>query len=109
MKLKDIWYYIQGNIRYKLFYSDYRFLIRLHIFEQICTRIVSMEKQCYMTGQCIMCGCSTTALQMCNKSCDKPCYPRMLNKQEWLSIKTGDILYIDGVSWKSNGEKFWKV
>lgn len=42
-----------------------------------------MQKSCYKNGSCDMCGCHTTALQMANKSCDKPCYPPMMSKKDW--------------------------
>jgi hypothetical protein len=105
---KDAWYYFQGNLRYKLFYSCFKFLLRLHIFEQICARIISMENDCYSNGECIMCGCKTTALQMCNKSCNKLCYPPMMSKKRWLSLKAGGIEEFDGIKWTSNGIRFEK-
>lgn len=84
MKLSDIFYYIQGNIRYQLFYSRFDFLIRKHIKEQIRFRIKVMNSECYNSGSCIKCGCKTTALQMCNKSCDGDCYPPMvIKKKSW--------------------------
>jgi len=92
--LKDILYYFQGNVRYQLFYSKFAFLLSKHIREQIELRIKTMDKTCYNTGSCVLCGCNTTALQMCNKSCDKPCYPRMLNKSEWNDFKTSSLVYI---------------
>ena len=46
-----------------------------------------MDKQCYEEGQCKMCGCQTTALQMANKACDKPCYPSMMSKRDWKDTK----------------------
>lgn len=42
-----------------------------------------MDPECYVKGQCKMCGCTTTALQMANKSCPKPCYPKMMNRKQW--------------------------
>ena len=84
----DIWYYIQGNFRYKIFASK---LMREHIEEQIEFRIANMNKECYNNGECVICGCATTALQMCNKSCDGLCYPRMMSKKEWLAFKNGDV------------------
>lgn len=87
MKIKDTFYYIQGNIRYELFYSRFKNLIPKHIREQITYRINSMEMQCYTEGQCNRCGCKTTALQMCNKPCDKPCYPKMMDKVAWQTAK----------------------
>ena len=86
--LKDILYYLQGNIRYQIFYSKFAFLIREHIRLQIAARINSMNLECYNSGSCIKCGCNTTHLQMCNKPCEDYCYPRMLNKKEWKNIQT---------------------
>lgn len=81
--LKNAWAYIQGNIRHALYYSNYSFLLPKHILEQIMYRINKMDVRCYRQGSCIMCGCSTTALQMADKACDKPCYPNMMSKKEW--------------------------
>ena len=47
VSLKDIWYYIQGNYRHKLFYSRFKFLIRKYIREQIALRILVMNEECY--------------------------------------------------------------
>lgn len=85
----NIMAYIQGNIRYKLYYSRFKFLIRIHIREQIDFRIRFMDKECYENGMCKLCGCSTTALQMANKQCDKPCYPPIVNANDWLFFKRG--------------------
>ena len=52
-----------------------------------------MDKQCYNEGQCKMCGCQTTALQMANKACDKPCYPSMLSKSQWCVINKNYTVY----------------
>ena len=42
---KNVWAYIQGKTRYKLFYSKYfNRLLPLHIFEQINYRIFVMDK-----------------------------------------------------------------
>lgn len=46
-----------------------------------------MDRECYESGQCKMCGCATTALQMCDKACDKPCYPEMMDKKTWNELK----------------------
>jgi hypothetical protein len=90
--LKNIKAYFQGNFRYSLYYSRYFFwLIRKHIYQQIELRISVMDKSCYTSGACKLCGCSTTALQMANKSCDKPCYPTMMSRKEWRAFKAGFI------------------
>jgi hypothetical protein len=98
-KVIDIWYYIQGNVRYKIINSSFRKLIRKHVKEQIELRISNMNKECYNNGECVMCGCATTALQMCDKSCEGLCYPRMMSRKEWLAFKDGDVL--------KDGEYYW--
>jgi len=75
-------------MRYKIYYSKNKFLIRKHILEQIDFRIKVMNKECYDKGYCIKCGCHTTALQMCNKSCDGNCYPEMMSKKDWNKFYT---------------------
>lgn len=87
LNFSNVIHYIVGNLRYKLYYSWMHFLIRKHIFEQITFRIQVMDKECYNNGQCKLCGCETTALQMANKPCNKPCYPKMMNKKEWVEYK----------------------
>lgn len=106
MKIKDIFYYIQGNIRYKLFYSIFVGLIRNHILEQIYYRINSMDIKCFADGQCKMCGCKTIALQMCDKACDKPCYPPMMNKWRWnRAVQTSCEIEGDNI-WLVTKDKF---
>lgn len=86
---KDFFYYIQGNLRSWLFYSEnFKGLIRPHIHEQIQLRICVMDTVCYKTGSCKLCGCKTTALQMANKACEKPCYPPMMNKAQWHTFES---------------------
>ena len=104
--------YIQGNVRYKLYYSKWNFLIRTHIREQIAARIRSMDFQCFEEGQCKMCGCTTTALQMCDKACDGGCYPTMQTAYAWRTLKSNEKIsghYItlkDGSFWKLHCGKF---
>lgn len=86
-KISDIFAYIQGYTRYQIFYSPFGWLMRKHIFEQIVWRINVMDIECFEQGSCKICGCDTTALQMANKACPKPCYPKMMNKKDWLSFK----------------------
>ena len=110
--LKNIIAYIQGNLRYKLFYSNFAFLIRPHIREQIEVRIRSMDQECYNAGECKICGCQTTHLQMADKACDKPCYPRMLNKKTWDNWKKCKFTMRENDKyWNlvniSEGKEFW--
>lgn len=86
--LFNIFAYIQGYTRYRLYYSDtLRWLLPTYIYEQILWRISVMDLTCYEKGSCKMCGCDTTALQMANKSCDKPCYPKMMTRKVWEVFK----------------------
>lgn len=96
--LADVIHYIIGNYRYKLYYSTCKgaycmkpkkhVLMRQHVYEQIQYRIKVMNPTCFNKGECIKCGCTTTALQMANKRCDGICYPSMMNKEEWERFKT---------------------
>lgn len=101
---KKIFSYIQGWTRYPLYYEGElhpitreplvksvltklpkpikNFILPLHIKQQIPIRIAS-SFDCVLKGQCSICKCSTPALQMADKACDKPCYPAMLSKKDW--------------------------
>jgi hypothetical protein len=84
---KNIVAYIQGKVRYRLYYSLFKKLIPRHVLEQIDWRVGIMDPKCYDSGSCVLCGCETIALQMANKACDKPCYPPMLDKRTWIKFK----------------------
>lgn len=80
--------FIQGYTRYALYYSsNWRWLLPTYIYEQILWRISIMDIECYERGSCKMCGCDTTALQMANKACSKPCYPKMMGRRVWTEFK----------------------
>lgn len=85
--LIDIFYYIQGHLRFKLYYSKFKWLIRRHIREQIAFRIRVMDPICFSQGSCRICGCETTMLQMANKPCEGYCYPEMFTKEKWNRVK----------------------
>lgn len=88
INIKNIISYITGNIRYYLFYSKRLYiLIPKHIREQINMRIEQMDQDCYNQGSCLVCGCETPHLQMADKACDKPCYPTMMNREDWKRFK----------------------
>lgn len=67
-----------------------------------------MDDVCYTEGQCKMCGCKTTALQMANKACDKPCYPAMMSRRVWESMLRGHTIYCNKTRkyWKLKNEQF---
>ena len=106
VSIKNIYYYLQGWFRYYFYYSRFKFLIRKHIREQITYRINSIDKECYNNGSCKMCGCQVTALQMANKQCDKPCYPKMLSKKEW-NIAKINFYYNDWLI--NNNQKTFEI
>ena len=104
INIKNIYSYIIGNYRYQLYYSKHlSWLMREFIREQITLRINSMDEECFNSGQCKLCGCKTTALQMANKECDKPCYPKMLSKKNWSKLKLNSFfgirINIGGKKW----------
>ena len=122
-KLKDVWYYIQGNVRYQLYYWKFHFYYRKDIFkylyllslhklipryirEQIEKRINSMNPECYKSGSCIKCGCITTQLQMANKSCEGNCYPKMQNRKNWNLLKRNRIIISEKRAWQVRNNKF---
>ena len=73
------------TIKEKIYYKYSNFIYDLlsnHIRQQIDIRIKS-SLPCILEGQCKICKCSTPALQMADKACDKPCYPAMISKKDW--------------------------
>lgn len=98
---KNVTAYLIGNIRYRLYYDRrLSWLLREHIREQIGFRIKNMDIECYQAGECKMCGCQTTHLQMANKACDKPCYPAMMDKYSWISFRMGMLVFDENGAWK---------
>lgn len=79
-------------------------MLRKHIRQQIEFRIKYMDRECYQNGSCKFCGCTTTALQMANKSCDKPCYPEMMDKRCWEAFNLGDIVEDKNGCWFKDTE-----
>ncbi len=99
--LKDVLYYMQGNIRHFFYYSWLQFLLRKHIREQISLRIAIMDISCLRNGHCLKCGCKTPHLQMANKTCEGNCYPTMMNKKDWKKFSENKNIY----EWKSTLKK----
>lgn len=106
--IKNIFSFIQGNMRYKVYDTKYgKYLIRKKVREQIEARIASMNKLCYVQGSCVTCGCVTVKLQMANKACDGFCYPPMLGSRQWTLLKAGyKITDTNGIAWKLQNGKF---
>ena len=109
INLKNIIAFIQGNFRYKFYYTDFKFLIPLHIREQIDLRIECMNQECFENGSCKECGCRTTHLQMANKKCDGDCYPHMVGRSKWKYLKDGNITNVEGELWMIKHGMFKKL
>lgn len=56
-----------------------------------------MDPICYGNGECKICGCQTTHLQMADKACDKPYYRNAFQKK--LEILKEGLFYPDGKRW----------
>lgn len=100
LKWSNIKAYLVGHYRERLYYSPrFVWLMRDHIYQQITYRIIVMDRKCLEDGQCKMCGCETTALQMAGKSCEGECYPKMMKREEWLNSRQRYIMekYYDGL------------
>lgn len=91
--------FLLGTYRYEVYYMN-PWWLRDFIVDQFEARIASMNPKCYTDGQCVMCGCQTTALQMAKKSCNAPCYPPLMGRKEWEAFKNNGGGEIDGVKWK---------
>lgn len=101
-KINNVISYLVGNYRYFIYHKPkLRFLIRTHIQEQYKLRVKLMNPECYKQGSCVACGCVTTKLQFANKSCDRGCYPKMLDRTTWDMFKNTIIKYKDEMGiWK---------
>lgn len=85
--IENIIAYIQGNIRYKLYYSkNYRFrwMVSKYIQDTFKQRLDVIPKECLLNAQCKECGCAVPQLQFANKSCESKCYPPMKSLGERL-------------------------
>ena len=91
--------FLLGTYRYEVYFLN-QWWLRDFIVDQYECRISSMNPKCYSDGQCVLCGCQTTALQMAKKSCDAPCYPPLMNKKEWGAFKENGGGEINGIKWK---------
>lgn len=101
--IKDVWHYIVGNYRYKIYYSGFKtWLLRDHIREQIDFRLGYVPDECWSTGSCKECGCQVPHLQMCHKSCDANCYPELMNSTDWHTFKQDYVVRQKNKFWRRN-------
>lgn len=96
----DVWYFLQGHFREKLYYSKWKFLMRNHIKEQFELRLKLMDKKCFLDGQCKICGCDIPALTLSDKACEGKCYPPMMSKKQWIQFNNKKTYY-DGMEQNS--------
>lgn len=99
--LKDVWHYLVGNYRYRLYFKAsgwslkpnyFGWLLRTHIREQIRFRCQYVPNECWNSGACVKCGCQVPHLQMAFKSCDGDCYPELMSSKEWKAFKKGGTI-----------------
>jgi hypothetical protein len=98
--LKNVPHFINGTFRNMLYNSRFKWLIPKLIRKQIKFRIDFMDKQCYLNGACLKCGCNTPALQMANKQCPKPCYPPFMSKLTWRYFTSEQPVYFGKNTWQ---------
>ena len=103
---KDLWYYVQGNVRLAVYNSIFNFLIRRHIVEQFEYR-KKQAKPCLDNGSCLCCGCDTPAVFFSDKGCKversksckilanrtTACYAPILKKSDWDKFKNQLLSY----------------
>lgn len=95
---KDAWYYVQGSLRFKIYKSKLRWILRRHIIEQVEWRRDQAALPCFRNGTCFCCGCNTPAVFFAHKGCavgkaryakecrskgENPCYPALMSKKDW--------------------------
>ena len=108
----DIFYYIQGNIRAYLYYTNWWFLplhifIPAHVLQQMVVRLNTIEgSECYEKGSCKHCGCKVPPLTFCDKSCEGNCYPYMMDAYQWLLFKSHKQMVTKGHHWLYVDRKF---
>lgn len=109
---EDVWYYIQGNVRSYMYYTNWWFLplhifIPAHVLQQMVVRLNTIEgSKCYEKGSCKHCGCKVPPLTFCNKACEGNCYPKMINKKDWLSFKLNKARWFGLAVWVYAEGKF---
>lgn len=86
-KIKNIYYYILGNILYRIDKTRLNILIPKHIKEQIKERLKQIKRECYKKGHCIYCSCEISKMIYTNKICDNKCYSSFLNRKKYKKYK----------------------
>lgn len=63
-----------------------------HIYEQIIYRriqVLAKSPRCWITGNCIQCGCDILGKTMEDRACENSpyCYSEMMSKEDWDNYK----------------------
>lgn len=85
---QSVYNYFQAQYRKTLGFNN----LEVHIREQIIYR--SKISACASLEHCSFCGCPMEELIYGNDSCKNtpPCFPKMMNKEEWLEFtKTNNL------------------
>ncbi len=81
LSVKNIRRFIQGNYRLYTFEQQPQFLK-----EQIWFRLSKANSECTKTGKCY-CGCEIQGLVAVESSCERNCYPVMMDEETWQIYK----------------------
>ena len=101
-KQKD---FLIAHIRYWMWYGRLITLIRPYIRSQIQTRFTSMQPECLNQGSCVICGCTTTQLQMAHEACEKPCYPTLMSRKSWKHMQRS----MTGYHYDATTKTYWRL
>jgi hypothetical protein len=92
--LKNIQAYLQGNIRFLAEQYGPEFIkMEPHIREQIMFRLDISKPECKENKECVECHCKVPELMYADKQCGGECYPKMMDKDEWLAYKNAIRAY----------------
>lgn len=85
--VKNIKAFIQANIRMFIEKYGQEFMtLEEHVKEQIVFRESVANPECKAEGAC-ECACSLPDLYYADKTCEKECYPEMMNAKDWADFK----------------------
>lgn len=90
--------FLQGNLRFLR--SKIGFLQPpSHVQEQVFWRLSLVKEkspECFLAGQCKVCGCSTDEIVFEDRPCKGNCYPGMINDwMEWDDFKSKNNIHIE--------------
>ena len=88
--LKNVKAYVQGKTRSLVERFGGEFIqLEDHVKEQIIWRHGKADKDCIEKGVCY-CGCEMPDMLYADKTCEKNCYPVMMDKKTWEDYKANE-------------------